>query len=107
VNRYKVLLPVTLSDENGDYTQGDEFEKEYTAEEEADLLAFRGGGLLEIVPREYKVVGEANVHETEPGGTFTAAMTIGQEKHLVDGGFVERVEPPPVKPKATRKKKEA
>jgi len=105
MNRYKVLLPVTLSDENGNYTQGDEFDKEYTADEEADLLNFRGGGLVEIVPREYKVTGEANVHETEPGDTFTAALTIGEEAHLVDGGFIERVEP--VKPKTTRKKKEA
>ena len=42
--------------------------------------------------------------DTHPD-TFTAAMTIGEEAHLVDGGFVERVDPPP-KPKATRKKKE-
>jgi hypothetical protein len=106
MNRYRVLLPVTLSDENGSYTQGDEFEKEYTAEEEADLLDFRGGGLVEIVPREYKVTGEANVHETDPGETFTAALRVGEEAHLIDAGFIERFEQPPPKPK-TRKKKEA
>jgi len=108
INRYRVRLPVTLTDENGSYTQGEEFDKEYTAEEEADLLAFRGGGLVEIVPREYKVVGDANVHETPPGETFTAALTIGEEAHLVDGGFIQRIEPEPPKPKPkTRKKKEA
>lgn len=53
------------------YAQGEEFETDLTVEEEAENLA---SGLIEIVPREYKVVGTSVVFETQPGGTFEAAI---------------------------------
>lgn len=98
MNRYRNLLPLLV---NGEYGQGDEFELELSDEEEASHLA---AGLLEIVPRDYKVVGDSRVWDTDPGDTFTRALTLGEERHLVDGGFIERVaEKPARKPRAPKK----
>jgi hypothetical protein len=99
--RYKVLLPLEVHTEDGCYTQGDEFEKDYTAAEEAEVLAWRGGGLLEVVPNRYRVVGSSNVDGHDPGEEFESDMTLAREELLVAGGHIERVEE---KPK--RKKKE-
>lgn len=105
-NSYRVLLPLAVHTADGSYTQGETFSMDYTPEEEADVLAFRGGGLLEIVPSKYKVVGPNRVFETEPGEEFEAALTIGQQQHLIDSGQIERVvEKPPAK-RATKKGKE-
>jgi hypothetical protein len=97
--RYKVLLPLTVHTEDGAYKQGDEFEKDLSAVDEAENLA---SGLLELQPMTYRVVGESRVHETNPGDTFEMALPLGQEELLVAGGHIERVEE---KPK--RKAKEA
>lgn len=86
MNTYRVLLPVLV---NGEHGQGDIFEHEFTADDEATNLQ---SGLIEIVPRRYKVVGASIVHATEPGGTFSAAFTIGQEAALMEAGHIERVE---------------
>lgn len=91
MNTYKVLLPLQVHTADAAYGQGDEFETEFTAEEETANLR---SGLLEIVPRDYKVVGGSRVHETAPGDTFTRALTIGEEQLLVAGGHIERVAPP-------------
>lgn len=101
--RYRNLLPLLI---NGEHGQGDVFDADLSAEEEADKIA---SGLLEIVPAAYKVLGPSNVFETEPDGTFTRALTVGEERHLVEGGFVERLPDPPLseKPKPSRKKKTA
>lgn len=102
--RYRVLLPLTVHTEDGSYTQDEEFEKEFSAEDEATNLA---SGLLELVPREYKVVGESVVLDHQPGETFLAAIPKGQEELLL-GHHLERVEPeaPPKRkprtPKADR-----
>jgi hypothetical protein len=108
--RYKILLPLTVHTEDAAYEQGDEFEKDFTAVEEAENLA---SGLLELQPMTYKVVGESRVHETNPGDTFEMALPLGQEELLVEGGQIERVDdkkkpaPADKKPAATTKKKEA
>lgn len=113
MNRYRILLPLTISTANGSYTQGDEFEMDYTPDEEKDVLSWRGGGMLEIVPATYKVVGDQRVFETDPGDEFTAALTVGEQQHLIDTGHIERIpaegaEPdtPPPAPRAKRKGKE-
>ena len=104
-NRYKVMLPVQVGTEDATYGQGDEFEKQFSAVDEAANVA---SGLLEIVPCEWKVIGDSSVHETAPGESFEAALSIADQEFLVGGGFVEKVEQkkaPPAAPKASRSKK--
>ena len=100
MNRYRVLLPLVVHTADGSYEQGEEFDNEFTPEDE---LANVNSGLLEIVPQRYKVVGGSDVFETPPGEEFEQALTLGQEALLIEGGHIERVE----KPKPARKKKEA
>lgn len=102
MSRYKVMLPLVVHTEDGSYEQFEEFEKEFSEEDEATNL---DSGLLEIVPRDYRVIGGSNVLGANPGETLTAAIRIGQERLLTEGGHIERVEPEPVK-KTTTKKKE-
>jgi len=106
MRRYKVVLPleVHLPAEagGGSYKQGEEFEHEFSEEDEAANLQ---SGLLEVIPCEYKVVGGSQVHGANPGETFTAALPMGQEAMLVAGGHIERVEAKPAA-KAKKKKEE-
>jgi hypothetical protein len=95
--RYKVLLPLLVHTEDGSYKQGQEFDKDFTADEEAANVE---SGLLEIVPQEYKVVGGSNVHGANPGETFKRALSIGEEYLLIAGGHIKRV-----KTKETKTKK--
>lgn len=98
MNRYRVLLPLRIAPvalqptEPGEpspvWKQGDEFEWELSAEDEAENLE---SGLLEIVPREYRVVGTSVVFDAKPGETFEAAIPKGQEDQLL-GYHIERVE---------------
>ena len=100
MNTYKVLLPLQVDTrEGGSYKQGDEFETDFTEDEEAANVA---SGLLEIMPQKYKVVGGSRVFETAPGDEFSKALTLGQEALLVAGGHIERVAS-----KKTAAKKEA
>jgi hypothetical protein len=100
LNRYKVLLPLVVgTKEGGSYEQHEEFETDFTEEEEMANLA---SGLLEIVPQKYKVIGGSDVFETPPGEEFEQALTLGQEALLIEGGHIERVVEKPA-----RKKKEA
>jgi hypothetical protein len=112
-NRYRVVrapegwpakLPYRVGwpGHDGDYGIGDDFERDFSEEEEAANL---DSGLLEIVPREYRVIGGSRVHETEPGDTFTRALRVGEEGLLFAGGHIERVEQKPAK--TTNTKKEA
>ena len=101
-NRYRVRLPLTVHTTKASYTQGEEFDGAETAED-FDEAANLQSGLLEIVPREYKVIGGSNVHGADPGEVFTAALPIGQEAALIQGGHIERVDD---KPKS-KKKEEA
>lgn len=101
MNRYKVLLPLLVHTEDGSYGQFEEFEKDFTSEDEATNLE---SGLLEIVPRRYRVIGGSRVHGADPGGEFEAALRIGEEAALVAGGHIERVDTKPAK--TTTKTKE-
>lgn len=99
MRRYKVLLPLLVHTADSSYGQGDEFDHEFSVDDEAENLA---SGLLELMPSRYKVIGGSRVHDTDPGDEFTAALPLGIEALLVEGGHIERVQP--AKPK--RKKKE-
>jgi hypothetical protein len=99
-NRYRVLLPLVVHTEDGSYEQGEEFEKEFTPEDERENVE---SGLLAIVPNRFKVVGPSNVDGTDPGGEFESDMTLAREALLVAGGHIERV----VKPVKESRKKEA
>lgn len=100
-NRYRVLLPLRVHTTDASYTQGEEFEHEFSEEDETVNLA---SGLLELLPNTYRVVGGSEVHGTQPGETFTMPLPIGQEALLVQGGHIERVDAPRVvKPSKTPK----
>jgi hypothetical protein len=99
--RYKVLLPLRVQTEDGSYKQHEEFEKVFSVYEESVNLE---SGLLELVPQEYKVIGGSEVHGTKPGETFTAAIPLGQEALLIEGGHIEPVEPITPKKKAKEAK---
>lgn len=88
-NRYKVLLPLLVHTEDASYGQGEEFEKDFSPEDEAANLA---SGLLELVPNEYQVVGDSEVDGHKAGETYTAAIPLGREALLVAGGHIKRVE---------------
>jgi hypothetical protein len=101
MNTYRVLLPVLV---NGEFGQGDEFDYEFTVDEEKTNVE---SGLLEVVPRKYRVLVDTEVYgvrgsDLDP--TFEAAMLIEQESMLTVGGHIQRVEDPPAK--RTTKKKE-
>ena len=89
MRRYKVLLPLQVHTEDATYEQDDIFEHSFTEEEET---ANTNSGLLEIVPVRYRVIGGSFVHDTAPGDEFEAALPMGQESLLIEGGHIERVE---------------
>lgn len=94
MKRYRVLLPLLVHTEDGSYGQGEEFSKDFSEEEEAANLA---SGLIEIVPREYRVIGGSVVHGAGPGEILVRALRIGEESLLIQGGHIEPIE---AKPKA-------
>jgi hypothetical protein len=100
MNNYKVLLPLLV---NGEHGQGDVFEYQFPSEAEENTAI--DTGLLEIVPRTYKVVGTSRVFETAPGDQFDKGLRMGQEDALIAGGHIERVEAK--KTVAPKKEKEA
>lgn len=93
MNRYRVLLPLLVHTSDAAYAQFEEFDHEFTVEEETANLA---SGLLELLPNTYRVIGGSEVHGTKPGGTFTMAIPMGQEALLFQGGHIERVDDEPV-----------
>ena len=62
-------------------------ELELSGEQESEYLRSKR---LEILPREYRVVGAHTVYGAGPGKTFSAALQVGQEAALVDAGHIER-----------------
>lgn len=88
MNRYRVLLPLAVHLPDGTYEQGDEFDHEFSEEDEATNL---DSGLLEIVPRTYRNVGTSQVDGHDPGETFQAAIPRGREALLFAGGHIEPV----------------
>jgi hypothetical protein len=98
MRRYRVLLPLKVQPrEGGSYEQHDEFDSDFTQDEETENVR---SGLLAIVPSRYRVIGGSVVHDTPPGGEFAAALPMGNEALLIEGGHIERVDKP-----ATTKKK--
>lgn len=83
-NTYRALTPMA----EAVFAAG-EFEHEFSEDDEA---AHVKSGLIEIVPRTYKVVGDSDVFEAKTGETFDAALTVHVEGLLIGGGFIERVE---------------
>lgn len=94
---FRALTDFSASD--GSHADGDEWDADYDYEEETRLL---DEGLMEVVPVAYRVIGEAPVLGTAPGGTFTGALTPGQR--LLVGTHIEEVdldavdEPEPAEP---------
>lgn len=106
MRRYEVLLPLLVHTEDGSYAQHEIFEKDFSAEDEAENVS---SGLLGIVPIQYKVIGESEVYEHKPGETFELALPLGNEQQLADQlenmGYTEKLPEPKKAP--ARKKKEA
>lgn len=100
MRHYRVLLPLTVHTEDGSYVQGEEFSKEFSAQDEAENLA---SGLLELLPLRYRVIGESEVHGTKPGDEFDLALPLGEEELLMQGGHLELVQAEAEKPKRARK----
>lgn len=72
------------------------FEHDFTAIQEKDAL---DAGLLEIVPRTYKVMSN-NFAEGAQGTEVQLVLLVEQESALLQGGHIERVD----KPVTTEKK---
>ena len=83
-NTYRALSPAAIAA----FAEG-EFEAEFTAAEESDWI---NAGLLEIVPRTYRVLSN-NYSAAPQGKTFVAALLVDHESALIQGGHIERAEP--------------
>lgn len=92
MNRYRVLLPLAVHVPGGSFEQFEQFDHEFSEEDEATNLA---SGLLEIVPRTYRVVGSSEVDGHAPGETFEAGIPLARESLLFAGGHIERVDDEP------------
>lgn len=42
--------------------------------------------------RTYRVTGPRVVHDTAPGDTFTATLTVEHEASLLDAGHIQRID---------------
>lgn len=91
MNTYKALTPAA----EAAFSAG-VFERDFTPTEERDHL---DSGLLELVPRTYKVLSN-NFSAGQQGDTFEAAYLVEIEQALIQGGHIERVDE--VKPKAKK-----
>lgn len=67
------------------------FEHEFTPAEEQDRLS---SGLIELVPRKYKVLSN-NYEAGKQGDEVELALLVDIESALIKGGHLERVEPEP------------
>jgi hypothetical protein len=80
------------------------FERDFTATEEKDTL---DSGLLELVPRRYKVLSN-NYTGGEQGELIEAALLVEIEAALISGGHLERARKAPAEkepdPKPAAKK---
>jgi hypothetical protein len=89
MNTYKALTTAAVAA----FADG-VFEREFTATEEQDHL---GSGLLELVPRTYRVLSN-NYAAGKQGDLVELALLVDHESALIQGGHIERVDKP-----ATRK----
>jgi len=93
-NTYKALSPAAVAAfEDG------VFERDFTPAEEQDWL---DSGLLELVPRKYKVLSN-NFAAAGQGEEIEAAYLVEIEQAHLQGGHLERVDPKP----AAKKKAES
>jgi hypothetical protein len=92
-NTYRALSPAA----EAAYESG-VFEREFSPSEEADVLA---SGLVEIVPRKYKVLSN-NYAAGKQGDVVTLALLVDHEAALVSGGHLKRVDEPEPKPRGKR-----
>lgn len=67
------------------------FERDFSPSEEKDWL---DSGLLELVPRTYKVLSN-NFADGKQGDQIEAAYLVEIEQALIQGGHLERVDPKP------------
>lgn len=98
-NRYRVLLPLLVSVEDGSYGQYEEFEHWFTPEDEWENL---NSGLLALLPNKYEAIGDSDLipslmelnpapvaatdpqrERVHPGDTFEAAVPLVREEQLV------------------------
>lgn len=105
--RYRVLLPLVVHVEEGAYAQFEEFDHEFTPEDEWENV---DSGLLGLLPDWYEVIGSSSIEvnlveapasrETrvaEPGDQFQAAIPLAREEQL--RYHIRRIPPPtPDKP---------
>lgn len=77
------------------YEVGDEFEADWPASVEQQLVA---AGVVEILPAAYEVVGGSTVLGHPPGSTFEEALPAFRRDLLIEGGHIAAV-----KRKTTRK----
>jgi hypothetical protein len=85
MNTYKALTTAAVAA----FAEG-VFDQEFTPTQEKDAL---DAGLLEIVPRTYKVLSN-NFAEGAQGDEVQLALLVEQESALLQGGHIERVEKP-------------
>jgi hypothetical protein len=78
------------------------FEHDFTPDGEQDAL---NSGLLELVPRKYKVLSN-NFAAGEQGSEIEAAYPMEIEQAYLTGGHLERINPPTEKPAAKKKSDE-
>jgi uncharacterized lipoprotein YddW (UPF0748 family) len=85
MNTYRATSPAAVAA----FSEG-VFERDFSVTEEKDWL---DSGLLELVPRTYKVLSN-NYATAGQGETFEAAFLIEIEAALIQGGHLERVDKP-------------
>lgn len=94
-----------------DTATGEECERTLTDHEE--VMSVTNGHLEIVDTARYVVCGDNKVFDLEPGEEFTASLTRHQEKFLVGGGFVRKLdedpeqEPEPEAPTPPPAKKQA
>ena len=94
-NTYRALTPQA----EGVYAAG-VFEHDFTPEAEQDAI---NAGLVEIVPRKYKVLSN-NFEAGEQGTEIEGAYPVEIEKAYLSGGHLERIDPKPVAKKKADEK---
>lgn len=90
-NTYRALTPAAVAA----YDEG-VFERDFSPADEQDAL---GSGLIELVPRTYKVLSN-NFAAAEQGAEIEAAYPVEIEQAYLSGGHLERIDPKPAKKKA-------
>jgi hypothetical protein len=88
MGRYRVTGPTPVLDAE----PGSEFEHEFLASEERDLLE---RGRLSLLPSSYRNIGDHDFVTDDGvshavGDTFDAALGAERERTLLDGGHLER-----------------